>query len=154
MANFGTETRVNLPPGWRAAEPWSEQGYIVDVDAGDGVLNAAPAVMVTREIPSGSKVYIEKLAVRIVDQGAYDQMIFSLKRNGAKISPWEKISGEQVHEEFNVDVDQVFDSGVFEIVAANISGTSETGAAADAMTIRAIARFKGLLLRPAGKGFV
>lgn len=154
MANFGTEAQLILPPGWRPAEPWSEQGYIVEVAAGAGVLNAAPAVMVSREIPSGSKVYIEKIAIRIVDQGAYDQLIFSLKRNGAKLTPWEKISGEQIHEEFNVDVDQVFDSGVFEIVAANISGATETGAALDAMAIRAIARFKGLLLRPAGKGVV
>jgi hypothetical protein len=137
----------DLPTGYVRAGAWSEQGQIVSVPAGAGVTPTAHTVLVSREVSPGAMVWIERIGIRVIDMAAYDQLYFSLRRNGMMIAPWEKISAEQVAEEFTVDVEQSFSSGQLEIVAANISGTSQTGAAPDAVAIRCIARFKGALLR-------
>lgn len=129
------------------AGAWSEQGVIVSVPSGAGVTPTAHTVLLRKEIASGARVWVEKLFLRVVDMAAYDQLYFSLRRNGALIAPWEKISAEQVVEEFAVDVGESFGGGMLEIVAANISGTSETGASPDAVAVRCIARLKGFLLR-------
>ena len=147
MANTRSYAQINVPDGWAISDAWSEQGYIESVASGEGVNLIAPHILVAREVPPGARVYIEKINFRIVDMAAYDQLIFALRRNGAKLSPWEKISGEQIREEFSVDVDEFIDSGMLEIVATNISGTTEAGASPDAYAIRVIARFKGLLMR-------
>ncbi len=141
------DNRLRFPTGWVAADAWAEQGAIVSVPAGAGVAATAHTVLVSREIPAAARVYIDKIFLRVVDMAAYDQLYFALRRNGALIAPWNKISGEQIVEEFDVEIGEVFHSGTLEIVAANISGTSETGATPDPMAIRCIARFKGVLLR-------
>ncbi len=141
------DNRLKFPPGWTVADAWAEQGLIVSVPAGAGVAATAYTSLIAREIPSGARVYIDQLFLRVVDMAAYDQVFFALRRNGALIHPWNKISGEQVVEDFSVDVGEVLHSGMLEIVAANISGTTETGATPDAVAIRCIARFKGFLLR-------
>lgn len=140
-------TSFRLPPGLVVADGFSEQGVVTSVASGAGVASTAYQVLLSRVIPGGASIYIEKIFLRVVDMAAYDQVFFSLRRNGALIAPWHKISGEQVVEEFHVDVDEVFGAGMLEIVASNISGTSETGAAPDPVAVRCIARFKGLLLR-------
>lgn len=138
---------LRLPPGLVVADSFSGQGSVTSVAAGAGVGATAHQVLLNKEIPSGASIYLEKIFLRVVDMAAYDQVFFSLRRNGALIAPWHKISGEQIVEEFNVDVDETFGAGMLEIVAANISGTTETNAAPDAVAVRCIARFKGLLLR-------
>lgn len=144
-----------IPPGWVVADSYSEQGSIVTVEAGAGVSATAHQVLLQKEIPPGARVFIEKIFLRVVDMAAYDQIFFSLRRNGALIAPWHKISGEQIVEEFDVEIEEVFGAGMLEIVAANISGTSDPDAAPDAVPIRCISRFKGLLLRqrPLLRGF-
>lgn len=138
-----------LPPGWVVADSFSAQGAIVSVAAGAGVGTTAHQVLLQKEVASGARVFIEKIFLRVVDMAAYDQVFFGLRHNGALISPWNKISGEQIVEEFNVDVEDVFGAGMLEVVASNISGQTalESTAAPDAVAIRCIARFKGLLLR-------
>lgn len=138
---------LHLPPGLMTAGGFSEQGAVTEVAAGVGVASTAYTVLLSKVIPGGASVYLEKIFLRVVDMAAYDQVFFGLRRNGALIAPWHKISGEQVVEEFHVDVEEVFGAGQLEIVASNISGTSETNAAPDAVAVRCIARFKGLLLR-------
>ena len=147
----------NIPSGFAEAGSWSEQGQVVSVPAGAGIAATAHTVLVSREIPSSARVYIEKIFMRVVDMAAYDQLYFSLRRNGALLAPWHKISAEQVVEEFDVEVGEVFGGGQLEIVAANISGTSvatESSVASDPVAVRCIARIKGTLLRelPAFRG--
>ena len=139
--------RANIPAGFAFAGAWSEQGQIVSVPAGAGVAATAYTVLVSREIAAGALVWIDKLFLRVVDMAAYDQIYFALRRNGALLSPWHKISAEQVVEEFSVDVEEAFSSGQLEIVASNISGTAEVGASPDPVAVRCIARYKGQLLR-------
>lgn len=133
--------------GFVRAGAWSEQGAIVSVPSGAGVTPTAHTVLLSKEIASGARVWVEKLFLRVVDMAAYDQLYFSLRRNGAPIAPWEKISAEQVVEEFAVDVGESFGGGMLEIVAANISGTTQAGASPDPVAVRCIARLKGFLLR-------
>lgn len=141
------DNRLKFPPGWTVADAWAEQGVIVSVPAGAGVAPTAYTALISREIPAGARVYIDQLFLRVVDMAAYDQIFFALRRNGALIHPWNNISGEQVVEDFSVDVGEVLHSGLIEIVGKNISGTSEAGAMAPGVAIRCIARFKGFLLR-------
>lgn len=135
----------NLPPGWVEAGIWSEQGQIVSVASGAGVTPAPFTPLLSRVIAPAARVYCERLFLRVIDMAAYDQMFFSLRRNGALIAPWEKINGEQFVEEFGVDVGEVFNGGTLEIVASNISGTP--GGLPDPLAIRCIARLRGYLLR-------
>lgn len=141
-----------LPPGWVLGDPLEgSQSPIVSVASGDGVNATVPKIILAREVPPGARVYLERMSLRVVDQAAYDQLYFALRRNGAKISPWDKISGEQVVEDHFVAIEQTFESGLLEIVGINISGTgAETGAAADAVAVRVIARLFGYLLRYVG----
>jgi hypothetical protein len=138
--------KLMLPLGWRISEPFSEQSQIVNVAAGAGVGTTVQQSVLSKVIPSGARAYVSELSFRIVDMAAFDQVYFSLKRNGARIAPWEKISGEQVVDEHIIPVDYSFEPGFLEIAATNISGTSETGASENAGTLRVIARFKGYLL--------
>ena len=142
--------RDDLPMGLQSAGAWGEQGQIVSVAAGAGVTPTPFAVLVSRVIGAREQIWLEKVFLRVVDMAAYDQIFFSLRRNGMLIYPWHKISAEQVVEEFSVDVEESFKSGMLEIVATNISGvavTVEPTAAPDPVAIRCIARFKGKLLR-------
>lgn len=141
------DNRLRFPPGWTVAESWAEQGQVVSVPAGAGVAATAYTSLVARVISPGARVYIDQLFLRVVDMAAYDQVFFAIRRNGALIHPWNKISGEQVVEDFSVDVGEVFHSGTLEVVASNISGTTEDNAMQPGVAIRCIARFKGYLLR-------
>lgn len=138
--------KILLPPGWRIVEPFSEQSQIVSVAAGAGVGTTVQQSVLSKVVPSGARAYVETMSFRIVDQAGFDQIFFSLKRNGARISPWEKVSAEQVVGERDVPVGFPFEPGFIEIAASNISGTSESGAAEGGGAIRVIARFSGYLL--------
>lgn len=138
--------KLLLPVGWRITEPFSEQSAIITVAAGAGVGLTVQQRVLSKVIPSGARAYVENLSFRIVDMAGFDQIYFSLKRNGARISPWEKISAEQVVGERDVPVGYAFEPGFLEIGATNISGTSEDGAAEGGGDIRVIARFNGYLL--------
>lgn len=138
-----------LSPGWYPGEPFIAQGDIETVAAGDGINGAAQHSCVSKVIAPGSRAYVRYISVRVVDMAAYDQLYFSLKLNGALLLPWRKISGEQFVDDHLVEVEQEIEAGKLEIGAANISGTSEAGAAA-AVDIRVLARFVGFLLNQAG----
>jgi hypothetical protein len=140
-------TRLLLPSGYDLGDSFSAQGAIVAVAAAAGVASA-PQVLLSRYMPPGALVYIQSLSIRVIDLAAYDQLFFALKRNGAVLYPWNDINGEQVMEDSIVPVDEAFDPGLLELVAKNISGTTETGASLDPVAIRVITRFRGYLLKP------
>lgn len=146
MNNFSNQPIV-LSPGWELGDPFSEQSGIITVNAGDGVGSAAQKIVLAKSISGSARAYISHLSFRVVDMAGYDQLYFSLRRNGALIAPWEKISGEQIVDEHIVPVGQEFGPGLIEIGAINISGTTEPGASAQAGPIRVIGRFAGWLLR-------
>jgi len=142
--------RPYAPLGWFPGDDFSEHGQIVQVLAGDGVTGPR-RVLVSREIPPHNKAEITRILIRIVDAAAYDQLIFGLRRNGGMISPFDRITGERVVEDRFIEINRVLDSGLFEIVAINISGQDVTawpGAMADPLTIRVVAAFDGKLLSP------
>lgn len=136
-----------VSPGWQVTGPLSEQSGIITIVAGAGVGLTAQQQILALTVPPAARAYVTSLSFRVVDMAGFDQVFFSLKRNGAKIAPWEKISGEQIVDEHIVPVDQEFGPGLLEIGGVNISGTTESGAAAAAGGIRVIARVKGYLLR-------
>ena len=140
-----------LPPDWALDQPFSMQSGIVSVAAGAGVNAVAPQSIISREIPAGARAYVQSVSLRIVDTAAYDQLRFALRHNGARIFPWNAISGEQIVDDYNVPVETVVDGGLLDIAATNISGsnvTDEPGASADAVGVRVIVRVRGFLLRP------
>lgn len=145
MKNLGSSP-VLISPGWSLGESFSEQSDIISIPAGAGI-GSAQQVVVGRTIAGAARAYISHLSFRVVDMAGYDQLYFSLRRNGAKIAPWDKISGEQIVDEHEILVGKEFGPGLIEIAASNISGTTEPGASAQAGPIRVIARFAGWLLR-------
>lgn len=147
--NLNLNLNPLLPDGWEMYGPWNEQSGIVTVNSGAGLATTAQQVIVSRHIPVGNKVYLGALYVRILDEAAFDQLRFSLKRNGAKQIPWDAVTGEQFKEDRSYLIDEVFDPGLLEITATNISGSaSESGASPDQLNIRVVARWVGYLLRP------
>lgn len=139
---------ASVTPGWRSGLPYSAQSQIVSVADGAGVGVTAQQVIVAKTIPPGTRVYIDSISLRVVDNAAYDQVRFSLRHNGAKLIPWDNISGEQISGDYVVPVGQDFDPGLIEIAATSIAGTSEAGAAGALNGIRVICRFRGSLLNP------
>lgn len=135
-----------IPAGWAIADPFTAQSGIIAVAAGVGVASAQK-VLVARDIPTGARVWIDRIGVRIIDEAAYDQLILSFRRNGSKLHPWGAMTGEQFAQDRTLDIQQDFDAGELDLSATNISGTSESGASLDALSIRVVARFAGYLLR-------
>lgn len=138
--------------GWSPAGVWNEHGGIVTAAAGGGYNAVAPTVILSREIPAGARVWLQRLFLRVADQAAYEQIVFGLRLNGGYLTPFDKITGEQISESMEVDVEQEIGSGLLEVVARNMSGTTEPGASLDALAIRCVARFKGKLLRESARG--
>ena len=138
---------LNLTRGWVTGDPFNKEGAIVTVPAGAGVLAVAATSLLSLVVAPSSRIYLRSLAVRIVDMAGYDQIYIALRKNGALIDPWQKISGEQFVDEHQLDIDQEFEPGTFELAGFNISGTSEPGASAMAGNIRVLARLAGYLLR-------
>lgn len=143
-----------LPPGRRPAGPWSAQSQnsastsaIVSVAAGAGVNAVVPQVIISKDIAPAAMVWLEYISIQVIDDSNYDQLYFAIRHNGARITPWEKFSGSQVVIEKMVTIAQVFESGLFELVGINISGTTESGAAPDGVALRVLARAQGYLLR-------
>lgn len=138
------------PFGWYVADQFSFHGLIVQVVSGDGV-TGAKRVLVSGEVPPRTQAIIDRALIRVVDAAGYDQLIFGVRRNGAMITPWDRINGERVVEDRYVDLNLLLGPGLVEIVATNISGQDATawpGAMADPVTIRAVAAIEGRLLAP------
>lgn len=138
---------ANLARDWAISEPFNQQGLIVTVPAGAGVLAVARTSLLTLVVAPASRLYLRTMAVRVVDMAGFDQIYIALLKNGATVNPWQKISGEQFVDEQHLAIEQEFEPGTFELAATNISGTSEPGAAAGGADIRLIARLNGFLLR-------
>lgn len=137
-----------IPPGFVLGEEFNEQGGIVSVPGGAGTGATGQTILVARDIPSGAKAFITGVMARIVDEAAFDQIYISLRRNSAKVIPFDKVSGERIREDRFLDVYRAFDSGLIEVGATNISGTTESGASDDAMAVRVIASWTGFILHP------
>ncbi len=131
--------------GWTPSQKFGEQGGVVSVAAGAGVLGVPAQLLVARSIPPANRAVLWLLDIRLPDGAGYDQMIFSLWHSGRAISPWDQISGTEVQLIPTVDVAQEFGPGALAVYATNISGTAWPGAG-PAGAIRAIARLNGQLL--------
>lgn len=125
------------------------QGGLVSVPAGAGVGSTARTVLASVEIASGDRAWLDSISVRIVDMAAYDQLNFALRLNGALLLPFDDISGEQFYDEYRLPIAREVGPGLLEIVAQNISGTTETGASLDPVAIRCVARLRGSLIQKA-----
>ena len=66
-------------PGWEIAEDLSRASAIVSLVAG------TTTDILTIEVPSGGRFYIEALTARVIDAGS-DQVSFSVLRNGMSIA--------------------------------------------------------------------
>jgi hypothetical protein len=139
-----------IPPGWVLGEQFAAQSDIVSVTAGAGVNATQPVTVLSKEIPPAARIYLDHISFRVVDQAGFDQLYFALLLNGAKLSPWNKISGEQILDDHIVPVGAVLESGLLQVAGINISGTSESGASANAVDVRTIVRFSAYLLRNVG----
>lgn len=144
--------RFDVPVGWEMDRPFSAQSNIVSVADGAGVGAVAQQSIVSKTIPPGARLYVESVSLRVVDNAAHDQIRFSLKHNGAKVSPWDAVSGEQITDDYIVPVQVDFDPGLIEIAATSIAGSTEAGAAGALNGVRVICRLRGFLLRPGMRG--
>lgn len=135
-----------IPAGYYIEDDFSAFSDVVTSSAGAGVALTAPTVILTHESPRGVLVLIETISGRVVDEALYDQIFFSLRRNGAPMMPHHHIPGEQLAFDTVVPVGLVVHPGAFQVTAKNITGTSQSGAAA-AFDVRVAASIRGKLLR-------
>ena len=119
---------------------------VVLVTAGAGVNGSPQKVLVDSVVPSGGRIWLDAIIVRIVDLSAYDQLKFSLRLNGARIIPWHALSGERFFDSYRMPIGREFGPGLLEVAATNISGTTETGNMQPGVDIRVVAGFAGSLL--------
>jgi hypothetical protein len=135
-----------LPPGYDIADEFSSQGGIVSVAAGVGFLGVPPTTLVSRIGNAGIKVFFKELACRVVDLGS-NQIFFGFRRNGSfPVSGLIAIPGVVFDFTNTIQIDSTLDSGLFDIVASNISGTGLPGAGA-AVPINCQAYWTGNTLR-------
>ena len=131
---------------YKSTGDFSVFGNIVSVDSGDGIGLTPPIVLAEKTIPSGNNVLIIKILLRVIDD-VKSQILFSIRHNGMYIHPWYRINGELTDRVPSLDINQNFESGLLEVVAHNISGTSEAGSTVEIFdTVRCQAGWIGELL--------
>lgn len=102
---------------------FSETGGLVSVPAGSGYLGVQPVVLVSRESPNGVQVLMHSLLCRALDIDV-SQITFSFRRNGTSlVSGLTSIPATMFDSGGSLPIDEVLPTGMFDIVAYNLSGT-------------------------------
>jgi hypothetical protein len=136
-----------IPPGFEIVDDFSINGEVTSVVAGVGYLTVVPTVLATLEGGRNGKIYIAEISPQVIDPTGNDQIYFSLRRNRLPVAlGFNRIPAVMFQQNQRVQVGEVYDGGLFEIVAFNKSGTAETGASA-AIDIQCQAGWKGYILK-------